>query len=181
MWHGTYTKSEIAKMRRAFLKTMSCAAAAKICGCNVKTIAKYRDQEDWITKKQVKELCKGGGQTTLTPDIATKLASGWRLHIEDKDLCPIVGVTHGQLRGWLQENTKVTIVRSVRRLSADGTPLKDENGRDVVSRTTETVGLYDLRMCEWANLEYDYMAKHAMLIERAIQDKDYRAALKGIE
>ena len=176
-----YTKRDIAKIRRAFHKTMSCAAAAKICGCNVKTVAKYRDQEGWITKQQVKELCRGGGQTTLTVDIAVKLASGWRLHIEDKNLCPIVGITHSQLRGWLQENTKVTIVRSMRRLSADGTLLKDENGRDSISRTMETVGLYDLRAREWASLEYDYMTKLAMLIEQAITDKNYMAAFKGIQ
>jgi hypothetical protein len=70
----------------------------------------YRDLEGWATKEQVKALCKGGGQTTLTPDIAAKLASGWRLHIEDDDLCHIVGITHGQLRGWLQNNTRTTFI-----------------------------------------------------------------------
>ena len=138
-------------------------------------------QRRWATKEQVKALSKGGGQTTLTPDIAARLASGWRLHIEDDDLCFIVGITHGQLRGWLQNNTQTTFIRSVPRLRVDGTPLRDSKGNEIVKRVTETVGLYDLRAREWASFEYNYMQKHDMLIDKAIAEKDYRTAMKGIQ
>ncbi|UCG55607.1 MAG: hypothetical protein JSU70_12145 [Phycisphaerales bacterium] len=178
MARRAYTKPEIAKMRRAFLKTMSCAAAAKICGCNVKTVAKYRDQEAWITQREVGELCRGGGQTTLTPDIATKLATGWSLHIENDDLCAIIGISPGQLRGWLQNNTQVTIVSSIPRLSADGIPLRDKSGRASVSRTMETVGLYDLRAREWANFEYTYIQRLDMDADRAEAEGDLNTAFK---
>lgn len=180
MRHSKYTKPEISKMEKTFLQTMSCAVTAKICGCNVKTIARYRDQEGWITKQQVKELCKGGRETTLTTEIAIKLANGWRLHIGDKDLCSLVGITYGQLRGWLQENTQVTIVRSVRCMSHNGVPLKDEQGNDSISRIIETVGLYDLRARERASLEYNYMQKLDILAERAEAAGDFRTAFKII-
>ena len=174
----TFTTRAIAKMHRVYRQTMSCAMTAKACGCCVNTVVKYRDLQKWITPEQKKLCDKNKRDTTLTPDIATKLAGGWRLHIEDTDLCPIVGITHGQLRWWLQNNTEVTIIRTVRRMGSDGKPIEDEEG---VRRIIETIGLHDLRAKEWASFEHDYMAKHAMVVENAIAENDHKNALKGIE
>ncbi len=48
---------------------------------------------------------------TLTPEKATMLESWWELSgqesLTDEDICGRTGIKFGQLRGWLQRNTKV--------------------------------------------------------------------------
>ena len=101
--------------------------------------------QKWVTPQQIKECSQDGAEITLTPDIAVKLASGWQVQIQDIDLCPIVGITGGQLKLWLFRNTPVTIVVNVK--SADGKEFK----------RMETIGLRNLREREWANLEYSML------------------------
>ena len=149
-----FTKRDIAKMQRIYQQTLNCTATALACGCSRGYVAKMRDRHKWVTPKQINELAdKNKNDTTLTPEIAIKLAAGWRLHINDKDLCPVVGITQGQLVRWLRDDREVTIVVNVRR--SDGTEIK----------RMEKVGLWHLREREWANFQYS-------MLQGLIQDID---------
>lgn len=170
-----YKRKKISQMKRAFLKTMSCALAAKICECHPSTIAKYRNREGWIDRAQVRKLCKGGKTPTLTADIAIKLATGWRLHVEDADLCYIIGISTGQLNWWLKNDTKVTIVRTAKKVGPDGTPTGEE------TKYTETIGIHQLRARSWAEFEHSYMQKLSMIAEKAENEGDLATAARTVE
>lgn len=172
-----YTRRDIAHMHRIYRQTMSLAATAKVCGCHVSTVAKYRDLQGWITPQQIGQ-CTKGNDTTLTPDIAMKLAGMWRLHLDDKDICWLVGITTGQLKQWLYRNAPVTIIRTITRVGPDGKPLE---GEENVTRVKEAVGLRDLRERERASLEYTYNQKLVMVIEQAIQKGDLKTAGNNIQ
>ncbi len=110
-------------------------------------------------------------QKQLTSDIAIRLAAGWRELLTDDVLATVVGVELDVLRGWLEKNEEVVIVRSFK------TGKQDTNGNEVIDRRTETIGLNDLRTKEQQRLEYEYLAKHAKLIE----DADAKTAIKAIQ
>ncbi|KKL46518.1 hypothetical protein LCGC14_2344790, partial [marine sediment metagenome] len=110
-------------------------------------------------------------QKQLTSDIAIRLAAGWRELLTDEVLATVVGVELDVLRGWLEKNEDVVIVRSFK------TGKQDTNGNEVIDRRTETIGLNDLRTKEQQRLEYEYLAKHAKLIE----ESDAKTAIKAIQ
>lgn len=69
------------------------------------------------SRKREKAVKKSGGRPpTLTPAIAADLEAYWMLSGEDtltdEEIAARIGtITYGQLRGWLQHNTKVLIDR----------------------------------------------------------------------
>ncbi len=175
MSQSKFSKRDIAHMQKIYQQTMSLTATAKICDCHPSTVKKYRNAQKWVTAQQIRECRQDGNDTTLTPDIAIKLAAGWRLHMQDIDLCPVIGISEKQLKGWLFRNTRVTIIRTITKVGPDGKPLEGEGN---VTRTQETVGLRDLRAREWANFEFSYIQKLMLLAERAEANKDFNTAFK---
>jgi len=174
-----YKPDEVKRMKRAYMRTQSYAMAAKVVGCHPTTIRRFAKRLGWT--EPIDRNALKGRETTLTADIAVRLAIGWRENIGDETLAALVGVSHGQLRWWLENNTQVTIVRRVHKLGPDGKPLTDANGNEVVERRAEEIGLHDLRVKARAELEFDYLAKHARAIERALAAGDLRTAMHGIE
>jgi len=168
-----YSKADIRKMRRAYLKTQSLSLAAKICGCSPRTIVRYRDMQGWLTPGQIAKHKPDAGGSTLTADIATKLANGWREDISDETLCSILSLTISQLKNWLYKNTVVTIPKTITTIRPDGS-------QSTVTQA-ETIGLRDLRTRERGILELDYLQRHARMIKSAETDKDYRTAMRGVE
>ena len=142
-----FTKRQIAHMHKIYRQTMSVLATARACKCAQSTIRKYRDQQKWVTPKQIKELSGGGNDTTLTTDIAMRLAVGWRMHIEDNKLCHVVGVTEAQLHMWLVRNTPCTVILTTK--AADGSERK----------RMETLGLRTLREREWSSVSFSYIQR----------------------
>lgn len=165
-----YTNRDIAKMRRIYCQTMSLSATGRACGCSAMTVRKYRDIQKWVTEKEIKTLTPTGNDTTLTTDIANTLAVGWRMRMQDKDLCPIARITTTQLRHWLERNTQCTIILNV------NTGKKDEHNKDIYTKRMENVGLRDLREREWANFEFSQFQKQMNIQDLAIAAKDYKTA-----
>lgn len=162
-----YTKRDIAKMARIYRQTMSMTATAKACGCALTTVKRYRDRQKWVTPQQIKELTpQNFNDTTLTPDIAIRLAKGWNVKFEDTILCDIIGITYNQLSNWLKNNQKVTLIVNVKK--PDGTE----------ERRQETIGLRQLRAREWAKLSYNLMNNQLALAEDAKKAKDYATAAR---
>lgn len=170
------TEKEIKHVHNIYMRTLSCAMTAKVCGCSATTVARLRRNRGWIAEKPKIGTQTGSGNVSLTSDIAIKLAAGWKVHVEDADLCDIVGVTQGQLDWWLEHNTPVTIIRNVLQVGSDGRPLYDAQGNQKITQQKEKVGLHDLRKREWANFEQNYMTKLAMLAQRAENEGDLRTS-----
>ena len=162
-----YSKRDIAKMQRIYKQTMSMTATAAACGCSRGTIKKYRDEQKWVTPKQIKALAnKYKNDTTLTPDIAIRLAKGWNVKFEDTVLCDIIGITYNQLTCWLRNNQEVTLVVNVKK--PDGTE----------ERRVETIGLKQLRAREWAKLSYNLMNNQLVLAQEAKDNNDQATAAR---
>jgi len=69
-------------------------------------------REDWLAGCAVDGTKDAEmSRSTLTPEKATMLESWWELsgqeNLTDEDICGRAGIKFGQLRGWLQRNTKV--------------------------------------------------------------------------
>jgi hypothetical protein len=176
-----FTEKQMKEMKRVFDRTLSCALTAKVCGCNPVTVARYRDRGGWIELKKPLGMKSANVPSTLTADIAVRLAVGWRENISDDALCDIIGITEGQLRWWLQNNTSVTIVKTVKQIGADGEPLKDSEGMDLIERRAEAIGIHDLRVRQKQSLEFDYLTKHARVIDAAERSGDYRTAVNAMQ
>jgi hypothetical protein len=160
------TKLNIPLMQRVYQQTLSLAVAAKACGCTPATVSKYRDINKWVTKEQIAEVNKSnvGRDITLTPDIAIRLASGWRKRMQDNDLCFIIGITINQLKQWLVKNTEVTVIYNVE--SADGK----------IEKRFETIGLRNLKEKEWANFEFNSIQRQEKYRDEAAKAKMYGIA-----
>jgi hypothetical protein len=165
--------NQIERIHQVFLRTGSVVMTAKLCDCNRGTVAKYKQKYHWIDEIEESRLDKGGVQPSLTPEIALKFATMWHFHINDKDICGIVGVKEKQLTNWLQRNTKVVIPIIIKRV--------DETGNNIEHRTTEKIGFRELRTRERAKLEVDYMTHHENAIKLAIASGDFKAATKALE
>lgn len=166
-----YTTRDIAAMRRIYGQTMSLSATARACRCNTATVKKYRDEQNWVIDQEVKELAKRpGNDVLLTTDIANTLASGWRIHMMDKDLCNIVNITPKQLSNWLYNNTECTVIRTYK------TGEKDDKGNDVTGRRTETIGLKELKEKEWSNFEFSQVQIQLNLQQMASNAGQYGVA-----
>lgn len=157
-------KLNIPYMQKIYQQTLSLSATAKACGCQLATVRKYRDKNKWATPEEIEEASKGGRDITLTADIAVRLATGWRRRMIDKDLCYIVGISEGQLRGWLQLNTVVTIIYNV----------KQPDGKEY--KRSETIGLRDLKEKEYANCEFNFYQRQDLYREEAYKAKQYGLA-----
>jgi len=168
-----YSKRDIAKMQRIYKQTMSMTATAAACGCSRGTIKKYRDEQKWVTPKQIKALAnKYKNDTTLTTDIANRLYSGWLIHMQDIDLCAITGITWGQLHGWLTRNIEATVIFTVE---------VEVDGKKEKQHTMVTAGLRTLRERAWANFEYQGLQKLEQIEKLAIANKDYKTAAAVVE
>lgn len=152
-------------MQKIYQQTMSLSATAKVCGCQLATVRKYRDKNKWATPEEIEEVSKGGRDITLTPEIAKRLAVGWQMRMDDNDLCYITGITYQQLRGWLNKNTEVTLVFNV---------TNEETG--ITSKRMETIGLRTLREREWANFEFSTVQRLNYLSKEAVKKGDIRTA-----
>ena len=168
---GKFNKAQQKQMKRAYLKTQSLALAGKIMGCCAATVRRYRDLGGWVGPIQLASHKPDRGGATVTADIAMKFAGMWRLHMANKDACHILGVSYGQVRGWLQSNTEVTIERKIE--------TKSPEGKTLTTRTVkEVIGFHDLREREWSNFQYTNMQK-IELSAAALEEKgDHAAAAK---
>lgn len=165
---GKFNKAQQKKMRRVYAKTKSLALTAKVFGCAAATVGRYRDSGGWVGLAKIKP---DTGFSSLTPGAALQLAGMWHLHMEDKDACYILRISHGSLRFWLQNNTKVTIERSVEKRKTDGTLVSSE----IVK---ETIGLHDLRVREWSRFEFTHMQKIEEDANQAEKHGDYVGGAK---
>ena len=111
--------------------------------------------------------------TDLTSDIAIRLAAGWRELLADDVLARVVGIDYDVLRQWLVENKTVQIVRTFKRIAADGS--------QTTTHETQTVGIADLRQKEMNRMEYELLQQYSQLIKDAQSDGEIKAAMRGIE
>ena len=165
-----YTKRDIAKMRRIYCQTVSLSATARACGCNPATVRKYRDEQKWMTQEQIKALAPKNNEVLLTTDIANTLAAGWRIHMQDKDLCSIANITSTQLKNWLYNNTECTVIRTFK------TGRKDKDGKEETGQRAETIGLKELKEKEWANFEFSQVQTQLNLQKMAMDAGQYGVA-----
>jgi len=111
------------------------------------------------------EKSKRGGRTTLTQEIAQKLQNLWFLAgqnevaITDEEICSQVDISFGQLRGWLQRNTKPV----------------DKDGKK------GHLGMRDIRTRARARTKFQYLQGILQEVRAASADGDHRTAMDGYE
>src|SRR5512146_1231613 len=100
--------------------------------------------------------------TTLTPEIATKLEFYWQLvgeTMSDEQICDKVGISAGQLKGWLQRDQRPRL--------PDGKLASD--------------GLRDIRARAKAGVMTGYLMRLNRIADLAEASGDYGTALRHFQ
>jgi hypothetical protein len=107
-----------------------------------KTVAKSTTKKKTTSAKKKKSKSSAKPKTTLTTEIAEQLKTFWMIGgpetLSDDEICDRIGITEGQLRGWLQRNAKALVAW---------------NGKEI------ELGLRDLRTRARAQLKGGYLAR----------------------
>jgi hypothetical protein len=104
---------------------------------------------------------KQGRPQTLTDETAQKLADLWKVSesISDQNVCDLIGITSGQLQGWLDRETPATVIIGSEQIRA---------------------GLREIRTRAKAGIKISYLKKLHNLIEAAEEKGDFGTAARSL-